>query len=251
MKKVILALVFIFNLNSVYAGGGGAEHLIERHWAFDGKFGQVDKQSAQRGFQVYKEVCAACHSLKRVYFRNLEDIGFSAEEVKALAAEYTIIDGPDEAGDMYERPAKPSDQIPGPYANENAARASNGGAFPPDLSLMVKARPNGANYLYSLLNGYRTPPKHVKLSAGMAYNIYFPGKQIAMPVPLAEGQVEYMDGTPATMEQMSVDLVNFLQWTAEPEMEYRNKMGIRSLMFLVIFTILFVIAKRRVWKNVK
>jgi len=251
MKKILLALSLVVNFNYALASGGGGEPLIERHWAFEGPFGHVDKQSAQRGFQVYKEVCAACHSLKRVYFRNLEDIGFGADEVASLAAEYNVPDGPDELGDMYERAAKPSDHIPSPYANENAARASNGGAFPPDLSLMIKARPNGGNYLYSLLNGYRDAPKHVEVQAGMYYNIYFPGNKIAMPVPISEGQVEYIDGTPATMEQMSVDLVNFLQWAAEPEMEHRNHMGIRTMLFLIVFTLLFIVAKRRVWKNVK
>ncbi len=250
MKKLIfLILILVFN-NSLYAAGA-VEKLIERNWPFEGKFGSFDRPSIQRGFQVYKEVCAACHSVKRVYFRNLTEIGFTEAEVKALAAEYQIIDGPDESGDMYERKAIASDKMPKPYANENAARAANGGAYPPDLSLMVKARPDGANYLYSLLNGYEEPEAGFKVPAGMHYNKYFSGKLIAMPKPLANGQVEYIDGTNNSLEQMSVDLVNFLQWTAEPELEARNKMGIRSLIFLVIFTILFYIAKKRIWQSIK
>lgn len=250
MKKLIfLILILVFN-NSLYAAGA-VEKLIERNWPFEGKFGSFDRPSIQRGFQVYKEVCAACHSVKRVYFRNLTEIGFTEAEVKALAAEYQIIDGPDESGDMYERKAIASDKMPKPYANENAARAANGGAYPPDLSLMVKARPDGANYLYSLLNGYEEPEAGFKVPAGMHYNKYFSGKLIAMPKPLANGQVEYIDGTNNSLEQMSVDLVNFLQWTAEPELEARNKMGIRSLLFLVIFTILFYIAKKRIWQSIK
>ncbi|MFZ8864667.1 MAG: cytochrome c1 [Rickettsiales bacterium] len=250
MKKfTFLILILAFN-NSLYAAGA-AEKLLQKNWPFEGKFGSFDRPSIQRGFQVYKEVCAACHSVKRVYFRNLTEIGFTEAEVKALAAEYQIIDGPDESGDMYERKAIASDRMPEPYANENAARAANGGAYPPDLSLMVKARPDGANYLYSLLNGYEKPEAGFKVPAGMYYNKYFPGKLIAMPKPLANGQVDYIDGTNNSLEQMSVDLVNFLQWTAEPELEARNKMGIRSLLFLVIFTILFYIAKKRIWQSIK
>lgn len=250
MKKLIIFNLFLLANFSLQAAGS-SEKLIERDWSFEGKFGSFDRPSIQRGFQVYKEVCAACHSMKRVYFRNLEDIGFSPAEIKTLAAEYTVIDGPDDAGDMFERNAIASDKIPSPYPNENAARASNGGAYPPDLSLMVKSRPDGGNYLYSLLNGYVKPEEGFKVPSGMYYNKYYPGKLIAMPMPLMNGQVDYMDSTNNSVEQMSVDLVNFLQWTAEPEMEKRNKMGIRSLLFLIVFTLLFFVAKKRVWRDVK
>jgi ubiquinol-cytochrome c reductase cytochrome c1 subunit len=246
--KILLLLIFVSNHSFA---ASEAEPLIKRIWQFEGVKGTIDKRSAQRGFQVYKEVCASCHSLKRVYFRNLEEIGFSTAEVKALAATYQVTDGPDEAGDMFERAGRASDKLPKPYPNENAARAANGGAYPPDLSLIIKARPDGANYLYSLLNGYRNPPANVKIGDGMYYNIYFPGKQIAMPAPLSEGLVEYSDNTNATISQMSVDLVNFLQWTAEPEMEARNRMGIKVILFLIIFTILFYIAKKRIWADVE
>ncbi|MBL6621857.1 MAG: cytochrome c1 [Rickettsiales bacterium] len=249
-KFLKISLLLLLTSNNVFAAGD-AEALIKRIWQFEGVKGSIDKRSAQRGFQVYKEVCASCHSLKRVYFRNLAEIGFNEAEIKSLAATYQITDGPDESGDMYERAGRASDKFPMPYPNENAARAANGGAYPPDLSLIVKARPDGANYLYSLLNGYRNPPENLNLGDGMYYNIYYPGKQIAMPSPLSDGLVEYADNTNATIDQMSVDLVNFLQWTAEPEMEARNRMGIKVILFLIAFTILFYIAKKRIWSDVE
>jgi ubiquinol-cytochrome c reductase cytochrome c1 subunit len=223
----------------------------QMHWPFDGMTGVVDRQSAQRGFQVYKEVCASCHSLNRVAFRSLQDIGFSEAEVKAIAAEYKVMDGPNDAGDMFERPARPSDRFPVPFANEQAARAANGGAYPPSLDLIVKARKGGADYLYSLLTGYQAAPANVHLGEGMHYNPYFPGSQIAMPQPLADGQVTYQDGTVASLDQMARDLTIFLQWAAEPEMEQRKQMGLRVLMFLGIMTVLMYLAKRRIWRGVK
>jgi len=225
-------------------------------WPFDGMFGTVDRPSAQRGFQVYKEVCAACHGLERIAFRNLEAIGFSEAETKALAAQYQVKDGPDDAGEMFERPGLPSDYFPSPYANENAARAAFGGAYPPDLSLIVKARPDGANYLHSLLTGYGDAPAHdhteeghVHLAAGQYYNPYFPGGVLAMPPPIADGQVEYEDGTEASVEQMSRDVTNFLQWAAEPEMEARKRMGLKTLIFLMVFTAFMYLAKRNLWRK--
>lgn len=220
-------------------------------WQFDGYHGTVDRQSAQRGFQVYREVCAACHSLRLVSYRNLASLGYSEAQVKTIAAEAMVIDGPNDDGDMFERPGRPSDRFPSPFPNEQAARASNGGSFPADLSLIVKARPDGANYLYSLLTGYDVPPEDAAVGPGMHYNPYFPGKQIAMPPPLSQDLVEYTDGTEASVDQMSRDLVNFLQWTAEPEMEERKRMGLKVLAYMLIFTILFYFAKKRVWRDVE
>lgn len=231
---------------------GESEHKHPKRldWAFDGMFGRVDKQSAQRGFQVYKEVCSACHSLNRVAFRNLESLGFTEAEVKALAKTYQVKDGPNDAGDMFDRPGLPSDSFVPPYANENAARASNGGAAPPDLSLITKARHDGPNYVYSLLTGYEKAPEGVEVPAGKYYNAYYPALTIAMPPPLHdEGQVTYADGTKATVDQMSADVVNFLQWAAEPEMEARKQMGIKTLMYLAIFTVFMYVAKRNIWKK--
>lgn len=246
MKKIILFAATLLIANNAFASSN--EHQPKQMiWTFDGAMGTVDRQSAQRGFQVYKEVCSSCHSLRLLSYRNLEAIGFSEAEVKAIAAEVQVQDGPNESGDMFDRPGRPSDRFVPPFANEKAARASNGGAFPPDLSLIVKARPDGANYLYSLLTGYEQAPNDMHINTGMNYNPYFPGKQIAMPQPLSEDQVTYQDGTTASVDQMSRDLVNFLQWAAEPEMEARKAMGIKVLIYLGIFTILFYLAKKRIW----
>ncbi|NDF11343.1 MAG: cytochrome c1 [Proteobacteria bacterium] len=223
----------------------------EVKWAFQGATGTVDRQAAQRGYQVYKEVCSSCHSLKRVAYRNLTELGFSEGEAKTLAAGASVQDGPNDHGEMFERPGRLSDHFVGPYANDQAARAANGGALPPDLSLIVKAREDGPNYIYSILTGFEPAPADFKLGPNMHYNPYFPGMQIAMPAPLSEGQVTYADGTKATVEQMSHDVVTFLQWAAEPEMEERKSMGIKVFIYLGIFTVLFYLAKKRVWKDVE
>lgn len=222
----------------------------QMQWGFDGVLGRVDQQSAQRGFQVYKEVCSACHSLKRVAFRTLEGIGFSEAEVKSLAAGYTIQDGPNDAGEMFERPGLPSDVFPKPHANDKAAAAANGGAVPPDLSLIIKARPDGANYVYSLLTGYgHEVPEHVSVPEGAHYNPYMAGGVIKMAPPLSNGSVTYQDGTEASLEQQAKDVVNFLQWAAEPEMEQRKFMGIHVMIFLGIMTFFFYRVKKRVWSD--
>lgn len=226
----------------------------QMNWSFNGMTGKFDRQSIQRGFKVYKEVCSACHAVKRLAFRNLMEIGFSEDEVKALASEYEVKDGPNDEGEMFDRPARLSDIIPAPYPNEKAARAVNNGAYPLDLSLIIKARHDGANYVYSLLTGYTNPPKNFELGENMYYNPYFAagGDQLAMTPPLhTAGQVEFNDGTKATVDQMSKDVVNFLQWVAEPEMEDSKSLGIKVLIFLLIFTILFYIAKKRIWQRIK
>ncbi len=252
MKKTLLAFAAIVTVTTAgYAIASTDGQRPPRHvdWPFDGMTGRVDKPSAQRGFQVYKEVCAACHGLDRVAFRSLTDIGFSESEVKALAAEYQVTDGPNDEGEMFQRPGKPSDSFVPPYANEQAARAVQNGAYPPDLSLIVKARQDGANYVYSLLTGFTEAPADVQMNAGMHYNPYFPGHQIAMAAPLSDGQVSYTDGTTASVDQMSRDVVNFLQWAAEPEMETRKQMGLKVLVFLAFFTGFMYIAKRNIWKK--
>lgn len=253
MKKFASLLVCAVLSLSAFAvqAAGDAKAPKQVDWKFDGMFGTVDRASAQRGLQVYKEVCAACHGLKRIAFRNLMDIGFSEGEVKAIAAGYMVEDGPNDEGDMFERPGVASDRFVPPFANEKAARASNGGAYPPDLSLMVKARPDGANYLYSLLVGYEDAPADVDVAAGMYYNPYFPGGLLAMAPPLMNDLITYEDGTNASTEQMAKDVVNFLQWAAEPEMETRKRMGIKVLIFLAIMSVLFYVAKQRIWSDVK
>ena len=220
-------------------------------WPFDGITGKFDFQTIQRGFQVYREVCAACHSIKLLYYRNLKNIGFSENEIKEIAKNYMVKDGPNDQGDMFERPAAPSDHFVGPYPNEQAARASNNGAYPPDLSLMIKARQDGPNYLYSLLTGYQTPPVDVKVPDGLYYNLYYPSRQIAMPPPLSDNLITYLDGTKATTEQMAYDVVNFLQWASEPEMEQRKLMGLKVIGFLIFFTVISYIAKNRIWNKLE
>lgn len=248
------SLFLAFSLLSVSAAGiaqaeGDQKHPHKLHWAFDGMFGTVDHQAAQRGFQVYKEVCSACHGLSRVAFRNLTEIGFSEAEVKSLAATYDVQDGPNDEGEMFKRPGKPSDVFTSPYANENAARAVHHGALPPDLSLIVKARHDGPNYIYSLLTGYAPPPEGVTLSEGQHYNPYFPSGKLMMPPPLSDGQVTYSDNTQASVDQMAKDVVTFLQWAAEPEMEMRKEMGIKALIYLAVFTTFMYLAKRNLWRK--
>ncbi len=222
----------------------------EMKWPFDGAFGTFDRQAAQRGFQVYKEVCSVCHSLGHVAYRNLKEIGFSDAEVKEIAKAYSVKDFNNQ-GEQIERPALPSDKFVSPYPNEAAARDTNNGAYPVDQSLVIKARHDGANYVYSLLTGYTDAPQGFHLMPSLHYNPYFPGRQIAMPPPLTAGQVQYMDGTQATVEQMARDIVIFLQWAAEPEMEHRKSMGLKVLIFLTVFTVLFYIAKKRIWKSLE
>lgn len=222
----------------------------QMEWSFDGVFGTFDKPSIQRGFQVYKEVCSSCHSIKRVSFRQLSGIGFSEAEVKSLAASYTVTDGPNDAGDMFERPGRPSDIIPGPYPNENAARAANNGALPPDFSLLFKARLDGANYIYSLITGYEhEKPEDMLLADGTHYNPFIDGHVIKMAKPLNHEGITYQDGTPASIEQQAHDVVNFLQWAAEPEMQERKSMGIHVMLFLGIMTTIFYLVKKRIWSD--
>ena len=247
--KILSSLLFIICFSAF--ANDHVRHPKQLSWPSDGPLGKVDRQAAQRGFQVYKEVCSSCHGLYNLSYRNLKDLGFSDMEVKEIAKNYTVKDGPNDDGQMFERPAIPSDKFVLPYPNEQAARGANNGAYPPDLSLIVKAREDGSNYLYSLLSGYEEPPKDFKLGQGLYYNPYFPGSQIAMPPPLSAGQVTYMDGTNASVEQMARDVTVFLQWAAEPEMEHRKSMGLKAMAFLLFFTIFFYISKSRIWRNVK
>ena len=229
---------------------GDAAHAPATDWSFKGLFGTFDRGALQRGFQVYTEVCAGCHSLRLMSYRNLSDIGFKEEQVKEIAAAVEVEDGPDDEGERSDRPGRPSDRSKSPFPNANAARASNNGALPPDLTLMVKARIDGANYLHALMTGYRDAPEGFELSEGMAYNVYFPGNQIAMPSPISEDGVEYADGTKATVDQMSRDVTTFLAWTAEPEMEERKRLGIKVILFLLVLTGMLYALKRKIWADI-
>ncbi|MEM7650666.1 MAG: cytochrome c1 [Pseudomonadota bacterium] len=246
---VLLAFLIIVPTATTYAAGKG-EKPIDIDWGFEGPFGTFDRAAQQRGLKVYREVCAACHGIKRIAFRNLEALGYDEGQVKAIAAEYTVTDGPDEEGDMFDRPARPSDRFPKPFANDNLAKVANNGALPPDLSLIVKARKNGADYLYSLLNGYEDPPEGKKLLAGQYWNKYMPGNVIAMPPQLLDDQIIYEDGTPQTTSQYSKDLVEFLAWAAEPEIEERKRMGIMTLIFLTVFAGIMYAIKKKIWADV-
>lgn len=250
LKKIILAAGVTLGLMSGAQAAGEAITLPKQDWSFYGIFGTYDRAQAQRGFQVYKEVCAACHALHLVSYRNLQDLGFSEEEVKAIAANYKVTDGPNDAGEMFERAARPSDKFVSPFPNENAARASNNGAYPPDLSLIAKARVGGPDYLYALLTGYEKAPADVQLLDGQYYNKYFPGHKIAMPQPLNDGQVTFADGTQASVSNMARDLTVFLNWAAEPELERRHRLGVQVILFLIVATGFFYAAKRRVWADV-
>ncbi len=250
MRKIVLAAAAaIAFTTSAFA----AEDVkpMQHHWTFDGILGKFDKQQLQRGFQVYKEVCASCHSLQYIAFRNLADLGYSEDQIKVIAAEYQVTDGPDDNGDMFQRPARASDHIPKPFANEQLARASNGGALPPDLSLMAKARADGPNYIYSLMMGYVDAPKGFEVTPGMNYNAYFPGHQIAMPAQITDDRITYADGTKATASQISEDIAAFLTWTAEPKLEVRHATGIRVMLFAFLFTVLAYLYKRRLWARLE
>lgn len=247
-NRVIIALLISFSSFGALADTT-AKQPLQLVWPFEGIFGTFDRQAAQRGAQVYFEVCSACHSNHNLYYRNLKDIGFSEAEIKQLAQKYTVKDGPNAEGEMFDRPALPSDRFVSPYPNEEAARAANNGAYPVDLSLIIKARHDGPNYVFSLLSGYQEAPADIKLMPGLYYNPYFEGGQIAMPPPLTQGQVTFSDDTPATLEQMAKDVVVFLQWAAEPEMEHRKSIGLKVMIFLLVFTVFFYMAKKKIWKN--
>ena len=252
LAAAIMAVGLSAAVSAPANAAGDAKHPAEMNWQFDGLFGTYDRNALRRGFQVYKEVCASCHSLNQIAFRNLSQEGgpeFSEAEVKAIAKEYLVEDGPDDYGDMFERDALPRDKFPSPYPNENAARAANGGAYPPDLSLITKARGGGADYIHALLSGYEEAPEGVEMRAGLYYNPYMAGGKIAMPVPLLEELVEYSDGTEATVEQMSMDVTHFLNWTAEPELEQRKRMGFMVLIYLSIFAGLMFFSMRKIWAD--
>ena len=230
----------------------------EVSYASDGPLGKFDRQQLQRGFQVYKEVCSACHSIRLVAFRNLEEIGYNEDEVKAIAANWSIgvPDADPDTGEMTTRPGLPADKFPMPFANDIAARAANNNAIPPDLSLMTKAREGGAPYVYSLLTGYTDPPANLpeanQPGPGLHYNPYFANLNLAMAPPLAvEDQVSYSDGTKASIDQMAKDVSAFLIWTAEPKLEERHQAGWAVLAFLLIATILAYLSYRTIWADVK
>jgi ubiquinol-cytochrome c reductase cytochrome c1 subunit len=269
MKTAILAgtatvLAAISGIAYAAGGGGTGDYKMKHpHWHFKGAFGTYDKAAAQRGYQVYREVCASCHALKHLSFRHLGDKGapFYNENfpnpndnplVKNFAADWTIQDVDTETGDVIERPAVPADKFPPIYANDAAARASNGGGLPPDLSVMVAARNGGADYLYNLMLAYDTPvPDDVELTPGLYYNPVMDGHKISMAAPLSDDLIEYADGTPATVEQMAADVTEFLAWSADPKLEQRKRVGFMTMLYLLILAVLLWFSYKRVWRNVE
>ncbi len=287
MKKFVLALAAA-GLGTMLAFGGASaaeenanpaepthfpiKHPEEMDWTFAGPFGRYDKQQLQRGLKIYKEVCSACHSMNLVPFRALSELGYSDAQVKAFAAEYEVPDAPNAEGEIVNRKAIPADHFPSPYPNAQAAAAANGGAVPPDFSLIAKARAvergfpqflldiiwgqyqeGGPDYIHALLNGFgETPPAGMQIPEGTHYNPYFiAAKSLAMAQPLQDGQVTYDDGSPQTLAQYSKDVAAFLMWAAEPHLEARKKTGFRVMLFLVLFAGLIYVAKRRIWADVE
>lgn len=289
MKKLVTSIALIAGLAGLAAAPAVAEEghdlkaavehaaasshypIIKPHnldWSFAGPFGKYDKAQLQRGLKIYKEVCSACHSMKLVPFRTLEELGYSEEQVKAFAAEYEVQDGPNGDGEMFTRKAVPSDYFPSPFPNDEAAAAANGGAAPPDMSLLAKARgvergfptfvfdiftqyqEGGPDYIYSLLTGYQEPPEGVTVAEGTYFNPYFAGAAaLAMAPPIADDQVTYDDGTPQTLDQYAQDISAFLMWAAEPHLEERKRTGFMVMVFLAIFTALVYLTKKSVYAN--
>jgi ubiquinol-cytochrome c reductase cytochrome c1 subunit len=242
------ALIALSALATAPARAQETPPLPHQQWSFDGVFGTYDRAALQRGFQVYKQVCSACHPVKHLYFRDLTAIGYTDDQVKAIAASDKVTDGPNDQGQMFQRPGRPSDPIPGPFPNDEAARAANGGALPPDLSMIVKAREGGPDYVYALMNGFKNPPPAgFQLAQGKYYNEYFPGHQISMPPPLSDGVVTYADGTKATVPQMAHDVATFLNWASEPNLEVRHRTGVKVFLFLIVAVGIFYAAKRKIW----
>ena len=249
MRIIFFILIFLFTNFNVLASGSG-DDLPKHNWSFKGLTGTFDKSAVQRGFKVYREVCSGCHSMSLLYYRDLIDIGFSDEEVKTIAAEYTVIDGPNEEGEMFERPARPSDHFVSPFSNEQEARISNNGSYPPDLSVITKAKKHGPDYIFNLLLGYTEPPVDFELGEGMYYNKWKEGHQISMAQPLDEGYVDYDDGTENTLPQLAEDITTFLVWSAEPELETRKKLGIKVILFFIILGSIVFIVKNKLWREI-
>ena len=250
--KILFFLILGIFLN-IHINAAEQVKPLKIDWSFKGLTGKFDRASLQRGYQIYKEVCSSCHSMQYLSYRNLSEPGgpeFSVEEVKAIASSFEVTDGPDSQGEMFTRPGRPADKFVSPYPNVNAAMAANGGAYPPDMSVIVKARSGGADYIYSVLMGYVDPPEGLILDDGVYYNKYMPGQKIKMPKPLSDDLVEYADGTPATEAQMAKDITTFLSWAAEPELETRHKTGVKVLIYLILLSVLVFLSMKKIWSRV-
>ena len=251
LNRIIL-IIFISTVPFlVYAEETNTDYA-KTNWSFKGIFGTFDRASLQRGYQVYQEVCSGCHSVQHLSYRNLSEKGgpeFSIEEAKAIASQFEVEDGPNSDGEMFNRPGRLSDKFVKPYPNIQASTAANGGAYPPDMSVLAKARAGGADYIYSLLLGYEEAPSGFELDDGVYYNKYMPGNKIKMSAPLSDGLVEYSDGTQSTTTQMAKDITTFLVWAAEPHLESQHRMGFKAIIYLIILLTLVYMSKQKVWSR--
>jgi len=248
----IFLIIFILSANNLASSEENKSAFIKNNWSFEGVFGTFDRASLQRGYQVYQEVCSGCHSVKHLSYRNLSEKGgpeFSIDEAKAIAAQFEVEDGPNEDGEMFMRSGRLSDKFVSPFPNVKAAAAANGGAYPPDMSVLAKARKGGANYIYSLLMGYEEAPTGYELDDGVYYNKYMPGHKIKMAEPIFDGVVQYADGTETTKAQISKDVTTFLVWAADPHLEARHKMGFKVFFYLFILLTLVYLSKQKVWSR--
>ena len=251
--RIFLITILFFGF-SVTSNAAEKVEYLKTDWSFKGLFGKFDRAALQRGYQVYTEVCSSCHSMKYLSYRNLAEEGgpeFTVAQAKAIAASFEVTDGPNDDGEMYSRPGKLSDKFVMPYDNVKAAQAANGGAYPPDMSVLVKARGDGVDYIYSLLQGYEDPPVGMSLDDGVYYNKYMYGNKIKMSNQLSDGLVEYGDGTNASVEQMAKDVTTFLMWAAEPHLESRHQMGFKAIVYLVILTILVYFSMKKIWSRIE
>ncbi len=248
----IFLIIFITGANNSASSEENKTDFIKNNWNFEGVFGTFDRASLQRGYQVYQEVCSGCHSVQHLSYRNLSEKGgpeFSLEESKTIAAQFEVTDGPNEDGEMFTRPGRLSDSFVSPFPNEKAAAAANGGAYPPDMSVLAKARKGGADYIYSLLMGYEKAPEGYELDDGVYYNKYMTGHKIMMADPISDGVVEYTDGTETTKAQIARDVTNFLVWAADPHLEARHKMGFKVFFYLIVLLTLVYLSKQKVWSR--
>ena len=251
LNRIIL-VVFISLFSFSTSSEEVKSEFIKTKWSFEGIFGTFDRASLQRGYQVYQEVCSGCHSVQHLSYRNLSEKGgpeFSTEEAKAIAVQFEVEDGPNSDGEMFMRPGRLSDKFVKPYPNVEASTAANDGAYPPDMSVLTKARAGGADYIYSLLLGYEEAPTGFELDDGVYYNKYMPGNKIKMSAPLSDGLVEYSDSTQATTAQMAKDVTTFLVWAAEPHLEAQHRMGFKAIIYLIILFALVYMSKQKVWSR--
>ena len=251
ITKIFLIIFILGFAQNAYSSEKKVEFL-KNNWNFEGVFGTFDRASLQRGYQVYQEVCSGCHSMQHLSYRNLSEKGgpeFTKEEAKAIAAQFEVTDGPNEDGEMFTRPARLSDKFVSPFPNVKAAAAANGGAYPPDMSVLAKARKGGADYIYSLLMGYEEAPAGYELDDGVYYNKYMAGNKIKMAEPIYEDAVQYSDGTKATKEQLTKDVTAFLVWAGDPHLESRHKMGFKVFFYLIILLTLVYLSKQKVWSR--